>query len=114
MTVSRVGWHLLWLAIQLVTFVSRRHLESNHTEQPMTSKTVTAVNRSRFLGAVLTFLTSTLLTQADQVAASGGPLPGGWQVTADLYGTPIYGRLDIEQQGQIITGQFYGDKFEGS
>ena len=68
--------------------------------------------RHKTLGAIFALLASTL-TQADKVANAGGPT-GHWLVTADLYGTPIYGRLDIEQQGQKITGQFYGDKFEGS
>ncbi len=31
-----------------------------------------------------------------------------------MRGTPIYGRLDIEQQGRQITGQLNGSKFEGS
>jgi acetamidase/formamidase len=54
------------------------------------------------------------MTHAVKAADAGGPLAGRWLVTADLHGTPIYGRLEIEQQGQKITGQFYGDKFEGS
>jgi len=35
-------------------------------------------------------------------------------VTADLHGTSIYGRLDVEVQGKKITGEYFGDKFEGS
>ena len=64
------------------------------------------------LAAVLVLLAS--MTHAGKAADAGGPLTGRWLVTADLYGTPIYGRLDIEQQDQKITGQFYGDKLEGS
>jgi len=64
------------------------------------------------LAAVLVLLAS--MTHAGKAADAGGPLAGRWLVTADLYGTPIYGRLDIEQQDQKITGQFYGDKLEGS
>jgi amidase len=52
--------------------------------------------------------------QAGKVVEAAEPFSGHWLVTADLHGTPIYGRLDFEQQGQKITGQFYGDKFEGS
>jgi amidase len=68
--------------------------------------------RRKTLGSVLVLLAS--MTQVGNAADAGGPLSARWLVTADLYGTPIYGRLDIEQQGQRITGQFYGDKFEGS
>jgi acetamidase/formamidase len=64
------------------------------------------------LGAVLVLLA--FMTHAGKAADAGGPLAGRWLVTADMYGTPIYGRLEIEQQGQQITGQFFGDKFEGS
>jgi amidase len=66
------------------------------------------------LGATLFFLAMTSLATAGNAAEAGGSLAGSWLVTADLHGTPIYGRLDIEQQGPKITGQFYGDKFEGS
>ncbi len=52
--------------------------------------------------------------QAGKVADAAEPFSGHWLVTADLHGTPIYGRLDIEQQGPKITGEYYGDKFEGS
>jgi amidase len=55
-----------------------------------------------------------LLTQADKVADAAEPFSGHWLVTADLHGTRVYGRLDIEEQGRVITGRFYGDKFEGS
>jgi amidase len=54
------------------------------------------------------------LGQAAQVARAAEPLASHWLVTADLHGTPIYGRLDIEVQGQQITGEYFGDKLEGS
>jgi amidase len=66
------------------------------------------------LGATLFFLAMTSLTQAGKVAEAAEPINGHWLVTADLHGTPIYGRLDVEVQGQKITGEYYGDKFEGS
>jgi acetamidase/formamidase len=64
------------------------------------------------LGALL-FL-AMALTQAAKAAGATEPLANHWLVTADLHGTPIYGRLDVEVQGQKITGEYYGDKFEGS
>ena len=60
------------------------------------------------------YMAAMSLMHADQIADAAEPLSAHWLVTADLHGTPLYGRLDIEQQGQKITGQFYGDKFEGS
>jgi hypothetical protein len=60
------------------------------------------------------FVLLTAMTLGAKAEDAGGPLAGHWLVTSDLHGTPIYGRLDIEQQGRKITGQFYGDKFDGS
>jgi acetamidase/formamidase len=54
------------------------------------------------------------LTQSAKAAGATEPLANHWLVTADLHGTPIYGRLDVEAQGQKITGEYFGDKFEGS
>jgi amidase len=71
-------------------------------------KTMTAV------GSIITLSAGLMLTQVHAVAGAGVSLTGRWLVTADLHGTPIYGRLDIEQQGQQLTGQFNGAKFEGS
>ena len=42
-------------------------------------------------------------------------LSGNWIVTADFYGAPRYLRaLDLEQQGEKLTGKFGGDKLEGT
>ena len=73
-----------------------------------------AVMRRKTLGIIFAFVASISLMHDAKFAAAAEPLNGHWLVTADLHGTPIYGRLDIEQQGQRIAGQFYGDKFEGS
>jgi amidase len=70
--------------------------------------------RQKAFGVTVLFLFLASLMQAGKVAEAAESLNGHWLVTADLHGTPIFGRLDIEQQGQKITGQFYGDKFEGS
>jgi amidase len=66
------------------------------------------------LGAIITPLAGLILTQVPAEAGAGVFLTGRWLVTEDLHGTPIYGRMDIEQQGQQITGNFNGEKFEGS
>jgi amidase len=70
--------------------------------------------KQKTLGASLLILAMAWQIQSGKIAVAAEPVSGHWLVTADLYGTPLYGRLDIEQQGQKITGQFYGDKFEGS
>ena len=41
-------------------------------------------------------------------------LTGRWIATADFYGAPRYMRLDLEQQGEKLTGKFSGDKLEGT
>ncbi len=41
-------------------------------------------------------------------------LTGRWIATADFYGAQRYMRLDLEQQGEKLTGKFSGDKLEGT
>ena len=48
------------------------------------------------------------------VAAAGGPLTGRWTVSADFHGTPLYFKLELQQQGEKLTGNFDGDKLEGT
>ena len=64
--------------------------------------------------AILIFVSLVSLTHAGMVAHAAESLNGRWLVTADLHGTPILGPLEIEQQGQKITGQLFGDKLEGT
>src|SRR6266436_3489061 len=47
-------------------------------------------------------------------AAAAGALSGRWVVNADFFGSPIYFGLLLEQQGEKLTGNFDGDKLEGS
>jgi amidase len=50
--------------------------------------------------------------------AAAGPaeigLSGRWVVNADFYGTSIYFSLELNQQGEKITGNFDGDKLDGT
>jgi amidase len=39
---------------------------------------------------------------------------GTWIVSVDLFGTPIYTRITLDQQGDKLTGKFNGDKLEGT
>ncbi len=65
------------------------------------------------VGAIVALMASATLP-AGVIAAAAESLGAHWLVTADLHGTPLYGRLNIEQQAQRITGSFFGDGFEGS
>src|ERR1700756_4981768 len=52
--------------------------------------------------------------QEAQKASLGGPLSGRWTVTSDFYGTPLYFKLELAQQGEKLTGNFDGDKLQGT
>ncbi|HUB77729.1 MAG TPA: acetamidase/formamidase family protein [Bryobacteraceae bacterium] len=39
---------------------------------------------------------------------------GKWFATADIFGTPIIYKMELEQQGEKLTGNFGGDKLEGT
>ncbi len=69
---------------------------------------------SKYFAVCVVLLATALAGARGTVAVAAEPLGAHWLVTADLHGTPLYGRMDIEQQGRRITGSFYGDGFEGS
>ena len=41
-------------------------------------------------------------------------LTGRWIVNTDFYGTPQYFKMELTQQGDALTGEFSGDKLEGT
>jgi acetamidase/formamidase len=43
-----------------------------------------------------------------------GSLTGRWLVTTDFYGTPRYYKLALTQQGEALSGEFSGDRLEGT
>jgi amidase len=47
-------------------------------------------------------------------ATAAGSLTGRWILTGDYLGTSLNGTLELTQQGDKITGNFEGDKLEGS
>jgi len=51
---------------------------------------------------------------AGQKAADSGRLTGRWLVTVDYGGTTIYYWMKLTQQGEKLTGEFGGDKLEGT
>jgi len=46
--------------------------------------------------------------------AATGARNGRWIVNADFFGSPLYFGLQLEQHGENLTGNFDGDKLEGS
>jgi amidase len=70
----------------------------------------------RKLAFLLFLLPSALLAQRDQAPAqaTSSSISGRWVGVADYYGSPIYFSLKLSQQGDKLTGNFDGDKLEGT
>jgi amidase len=51
---------------------------------------------------------------AKPIPNSESTLSGRWIFNADFYGTPLYFMTDLKQQGNKLTGEFGGDKLEGT
>jgi len=45
---------------------------------------------------------------------ANGPLTGRWIIATDYLGTPMNLSMELEQRGEKLTGNFEGDKLEGS
>jgi hypothetical protein len=54
-----------------------------------------------------------ILAPAILLAQSAG-VNGRWFASADFYGTPINFPMEFSQQGDKLTGNFGGDKLEGT
>jgi amidase len=62
-----------------------------------------------------TKLTLCLLALAPLSACAQTPsMAGRWLVSTDYFGTPLYYRLNLEQNGNKLTGTYRGYKFEGT
>ena len=46
--------------------------------------------------------------------AAGGPLSGRWIITAEYLGTSVNLSMEFKQDGNKLTGNFDGDKLEGT
>ena len=57
---------------------------------------------------------ATLLLTLITLPLQAQTLTGRWIATADFYGAPRYMRIDLEQQGEKLTGKFSGDKLQGT
>jgi amidase len=73
--------------------------------------------RTTLLTLALTVATFTNIAKAQDAAkppANPGPLTGHWMLTADYLGSPINLSMHLSQDGNKLTGDFQGDKLEGS
>lgn len=57
-----------------------------------------------------------LLAQSAQEAArpANAGVTGSWIVNTDYFGSTIYYRMELKQEGEKLTGEFGGDKLEGT
>jgi acetamidase/formamidase len=57
-----------------------------------------------------------LLAKNPQEAArpASGGVSGRWVVTADIFGTTEYYQMELKQEGEKLSGNFDGDKLEGT
>jgi amidase len=57
-----------------------------------------------------------LLAQSAREPArpANGGVSGRWVVNTDFYGTTIYFRMELKQEGEKLSGNFDGDKLEGT
>ena len=57
---------------------------------------------------------SLLLLLPALLPAQSPAVTGRWFATSDFYGTPINFSMELSQQGDKLTGDFDGDKLEGT
>src|SRR6266403_4970430 len=62
----------------------------------------------------LLMLVPGILEAQEAARPAGGSVSGRWVVNTDFYGSTIYFRMELKQEGEKLTGDFDGDKLEGS
>jgi amidase len=65
---------------------------------------------------LLLLVPGVLLAQNAPEAArpAGGGVSGRWVVNTDFFGSTIYFKMELKQEGEKLTGNFDGDKLEGT
>jgi amidase len=65
---------------------------------------------------LLLLVPGVMLAQNAQEAArpAGGGVSGRWVVNTDFFGSTIYFKMELKQEGEKLTGNFDGDKLEGT
>jgi len=66
-----------------------------------------------FVLGILSLAGWSAAAQQTPAVASGG-LTGRWTAKADFYGTPLYFQLELKDEGEKLTGKFWGSKLEGT
>jgi amidase len=66
------------------------------------------------LGYLLALAAVPLLAQTDRPLSATQSPTGRWLVTADVHGIPVYISMDIEQQGEKISGTYDGQRLQGT
>jgi amidase len=69
---------------------------------------------SVFLAGSLATNTGHAQGAAKSQSQAQGPLSGRWVLTADYLGTPLNVTMELTQQAEKLTGNFEGDKLEGT
>src|SRR5580658_9789382 len=59
-------------------------------------------------------LLAALLLAPACLTAQPSTVTGKWAATADFWGTPINFSMELHQEGEKLTGDFGGDKVEGT
>ena len=70
--------------------------------------------RNLAVASLLALSGSCLYAQASQSNEVKPSLTGHWLVSADYFGSHLYAGLDLEQQGEKLTGKLRGDALEGT
>jgi amidase len=70
--------------------------------------------RTLALATLLALSASSLCAQASQPNEAGAPFSGHWTAAVDYLGSQFYRGLDLDQQGEKLTGKFAGDALDGS
>jgi len=70
--------------------------------------------RRIFLLLSLCALTLGASSRAQQASSSATSLTGNWTLTGDFWGTPLYQKLELQDDSGKLTGKFGGDKLEGT
>jgi amidase len=70
--------------------------------------------RKLAVASLLALSGSSLYAQASQSNEAKPSLTGNWVVSADYFGSHLYSGLDLEQQGEKLTGKVHGDALEGT
>jgi amidase len=63
---------------------------------------------------LLLFVPRSLLSAQEPVRVANADVSGRWMVATDYFGTTIYYRMELKQEGEKLSGNFDGDKLEGT